>query len=39
LQQKLHSMAASPASAKTQVNAAFKIQRSTKDFHKPGKDD
>ena len=34
LQNDLRQMAASPASAKAQVNAAFKIQRSTKDFHK-----
>jgi Mg-chelatase subunit ChlD len=34
LQNDLRQMAASPAAAKTQVNAAFKIQRSTKDFHK-----
>jgi Ca-activated chloride channel homolog len=38
LQNELRLMAASPASAKAQVNAAFKVQRSTKDFHKPGKD-
>ncbi len=39
LQNDLRVMAASPAQAKAQVNAAFKVQRSTKDFHKPGKGD
>jgi Ca-activated chloride channel family protein len=39
LQNDLRVMAASPAQAKAQVHAAFKVSRSTKDFHKPGKDD
>ena len=39
LQDDLRMMAASPAQAKTQVHAAFQVQRSTKDYKKPGKND
>jgi Ca-activated chloride channel family protein len=39
LQDDLHAMAAAPALAKMHVAAAFQVQRSTKDFNKPGKND
>ncbi len=38
LQEDFRVMAASPAQAKTHVAAAFRVHRSSKDFHKPDKD-